>query len=60
MFASWPSSGFWLIGTVVGVDLMLHGWMTVLVAGAARAGTLQLIEPPPSRSERKEEMTLKR
>jgi uncharacterized membrane protein HdeD (DUF308 family) len=29
-FSSWPLSGLWVLGLVVGVDLILHGiwWIT--------------------------------
>ena len=56
---SWPVSGMQLIGTFVGVDLMLHGWATALWATAARATTVDMLEHEPSRREREYEMAMR-
>ena len=37
IFAQWPASGLWLIGTFVGIDLIFRGWATLMLALAARA-----------------------
>jgi uncharacterized membrane protein HdeD (DUF308 family) len=45
---SWPVSGFQLIGTFVGVDLLFHGWSTVLWASAARSAPAGPPAEPPN------------
>jgi uncharacterized membrane protein HdeD (DUF308 family) len=32
VFAQWPVSGIWLVGTLVGVDLVFAGWSVVMFA----------------------------
>jgi uncharacterized membrane protein HdeD (DUF308 family) len=40
IIAHWPTSGLWVIGLFVAIELILHGWSYVFVALAARkAGT---------------------
>ena len=36
IWAEWPSSAFWVIGTFIGVDLLFRGWAWVMFALAAR------------------------
>jgi len=38
IYADWPVSGLWVIGTFVGVDLILAGWTWILLALKARKG----------------------
>jgi uncharacterized membrane protein HdeD (DUF308 family) len=32
ILAEWPLSGLWIIGLFVGIDLMIYGWLSVLVS----------------------------
>lgn len=32
----WPVSGLWVIGTFVGIDLIMHGWTSIMLALALR------------------------
>lgn len=32
ILAGWPSSGLWLIGTFIGIDMLLAGWCWVVLA----------------------------
>ncbi len=59
VLASWPSSGLWVIGMFVGVDLMLHGWSTVLLASVARAAVAPIIEPARALREHEREMAMR-
>src|SRR5207248_4407466 len=34
--AEWPSSAAWVIGTFLGIDLLLRGWAWVMLALAVR------------------------
>lgn len=34
--ASWPSSGLWVIGLFVGIDLIFSGWSLIMLGFAAR------------------------
>jgi uncharacterized membrane protein HdeD (DUF308 family) len=36
IFAQWPSSGVWVIGLFVSVELLAHGWSMLVVSMAAR------------------------
>jgi len=45
IFAQWPVSGLWLIGTFVGIDLMFRGWAALMLAMAVRAGEEAIVEP---------------
>jgi len=36
ILADWPYSGLWVIGMVIAVDLIAHGWANVWIALAAR------------------------
>ena len=36
IWAEWPSSALWVIGTFVGIDLLFRGWAWVMFALAAR------------------------
>jgi uncharacterized membrane protein HdeD (DUF308 family) len=36
IFRQWPASALWVIGTFVGIDLVLRGWATLMLALAAR------------------------
>jgi uncharacterized membrane protein HdeD (DUF308 family) len=38
IWAQWPSSALWVIGTFVGIDLLFRGWAWVMFALAARQG----------------------
>lgn len=31
VYATWPASALWLLGTVIGVDLLLSGWTMTMV-----------------------------
>ena len=42
VWSGWPMSALWLIGTCVGVELLLRGWAWVMFAFAAR----RIAEPP--------------
>jgi len=33
---SWPVSGLWVIGLIVSIELIMHGWILILTALAAR------------------------
>jgi uncharacterized membrane protein HdeD (DUF308 family) len=37
IWAEWPASGLWVIGLLVGVQLLFSGWSLVMLALAARA-----------------------
>jgi uncharacterized membrane protein HdeD (DUF308 family) len=37
IWAQWPESAFWVIGTFVGIDLLFAGWSYVMIALAARS-----------------------
>ena len=37
MWANWPIGAAWVIGLLVGIDLLVAGWVLVMVAFAARA-----------------------
>jgi len=39
IWAEWPSSAVWVIGTFVAIDLLLRGWTWVMFAFAARRGS---------------------
>lgn len=36
VMTAWPVSGMWLIGLLIAVDLILHGWGFVIIALAAK------------------------
>jgi uncharacterized membrane protein HdeD (DUF308 family) len=38
IWAQWPSSALWVIGTFVGIDLLFRGWAWVMFGLAARHG----------------------
>lgn len=38
IYRQWPSSGLWVIGLFLGVELMLTGWLWIAMALAARKG----------------------
>ena len=37
IWAEWPASGLWVIGLLVGIQLLFTGWSLVMLALAARA-----------------------
>jgi uncharacterized membrane protein HdeD (DUF308 family) len=37
IWAEWPASGVWVIGLLVGIQLLFTGWSLVMLALAARA-----------------------
>jgi uncharacterized membrane protein HdeD (DUF308 family) len=37
IWAEWPASGLWVIGLLVGIQLLFTGWALVMLAMAARA-----------------------
>lgn len=37
IWAQWPASGLWIIGLLVGIQLLFTGWSLVMLALAARA-----------------------
>jgi uncharacterized membrane protein HdeD (DUF308 family) len=37
IWAQWPASGLWVIGLLVGIQLLFTGWSMVMLAFAARA-----------------------
>jgi uncharacterized membrane protein HdeD (DUF308 family) len=37
IWAQWPASGLWVIGLLVGIQLLFTGWSLVMLALAARA-----------------------
>jgi uncharacterized membrane protein HdeD (DUF308 family) len=37
IWAQWPSSALWVIGLLVGIQLVFTGWALVMLALAARA-----------------------
>lgn len=37
IWAEWPASGLWIIGLLVGIQLLFTGWSLVMLAFAARA-----------------------
>ena len=39
IYSEWPVSGLWVIGTFIGVDLILSGWSWVLLSFTARRTT---------------------
>lgn len=51
IFAQWPVSAFWIIGTFVGIDLILRGWATLMLAMSARAGGESLLQYIHERAE---------
>jgi uncharacterized membrane protein HdeD (DUF308 family) len=36
IYSEWPLSGLWLIGTFVGIDMLLSGWSWILLSLAAK------------------------
>lgn len=36
IYADWPVSGFWVIGTFIGIDLILSGWTWIVLSLTAR------------------------
>ena len=36
IWAQWPASGLWVIGLLVGIQLLFTGWSLVMLALAAR------------------------
>ena len=36
IMAQWPSSALWIIGIIVAVEMIVHGWACVMIALAAR------------------------
>ncbi|MCL4855274.1 MAG: HdeD family acid-resistance protein [Bryobacteraceae bacterium] len=36
IYKQWPASGLWVIGTFLGIDLILNGWSWVMLALGAR------------------------
>lgn len=36
IYSQWPVSGLWIIGTFIGVDMILAGWSWILLSLAAR------------------------
>ena len=36
IFAQWPQSGQWVIGLFLAIELIMNGWMLVMVALSAR------------------------
>lgn len=36
IYKQWPASGFWVIGTFLGIDLILNGWGWIMLALDAR------------------------
>ena len=36
IWAQWPASGIWVIGLLVGIQLLFTGWALVMLALAAR------------------------
>jgi uncharacterized membrane protein HdeD (DUF308 family) len=49
VFAQWPASGVWLIGTLVGVDLICAGWAVVLFAWALHRAKTGSFNPDSTR-----------
>jgi len=39
IWSEWPVSALWVIGTFVGIDLLLEGWALVMLGTAARRAT---------------------
>ena len=39
IWRGWPSSGLWVIGTLVGIDLLFNGWTLVMLGLAMRSLT---------------------
>lgn len=37
IWRQWPSSGLWVIGLFVGIEMLLYGWSLVMLATAARS-----------------------
>ena len=46
IWAQWPSSSIWAIGTLVGVSMIISGWARVMMSLAVRK-SLSLAEQPP-------------
>jgi uncharacterized membrane protein HdeD (DUF308 family) len=38
ILGKWPLSGFWVIGTLVGIHLLFRGWSLIAIGMAARSG----------------------
>ncbi len=37
ILAEWPSSGTWVIGLFIAIDMIIHGWSYIFIALAAKA-----------------------
>lgn len=37
ILAEWPSSGTWVIGLFIAIDMIMHGWSYIIIALAAKA-----------------------
>ncbi len=37
ILAEWPSSGTWVIGLFIAIDMIMHGWSYIFIALAAKA-----------------------
>jgi len=37
IWSAWPADSFWVIGLVVGIDLVFGGWSVLMLASAARS-----------------------
>ena len=44
IFAKWPLSGIWAIGTLVGIHFLLRGWALTAIGLAAKAGLTRVEE----------------
>ncbi len=44
IFAQWPASALWVIGTFMGIDLIFRGWATLMLALAARTGAASVLK----------------
>jgi uncharacterized membrane protein HdeD (DUF308 family) len=42
IFAKWPSSSLWAIGTLVGVAVLIGGISRIMIAAKVRSGTGEL------------------
>ena len=47
IWKEWPWSGLWVIGTFVGIDMMLYGWSLVMLGLSAKG----IPDPPPAASQ---------
>jgi uncharacterized membrane protein HdeD (DUF308 family) len=48
VFAQWPASSLWLLGVMVGTDMLLAGWTMVLAGATVHRAAKRLDEYPSS------------